>query len=123
MIGWIRKKVGRYRRERMRSTVERHASHLESIHDCQFADSDRERFMLLWCEMAEVFRVSVHGLSADTELRSLLSAKKTRWWEPSCQDDLEYLIAMESRGRPPPEAELRTVGDVLAYLLPSNASR
>jgi hypothetical protein len=67
--------------------------------------------------MAEIVQIGVDELQAETELRSLLSPAKKGWWETSVQDDIEYLIATESRGLPPPGKELRTIRDVLDYLL------
>jgi len=117
MLKWIRNRAERHRRERVRSTIEANANCLEAKYRSRFAGCDKERFSLLWCEIAEILNVPVHELLVETELGRRLAQHRTRWWQTSRQDDLEYLIAMESRGRRPPASVLRTVGDVLDYLL------
>jgi len=117
MLKWIRNRMESHRRERMRSTIEANANGLESTHRSRFAGCDKERFSLLWCVIAEASKVPVHELRAETDLGHGLAQQRTRWWQTSRQDDLEYLIAMESRGRLPPASALLTIGDVLDYLL------
>jgi hypothetical protein len=101
----------------MRPTMTKHIEYLDALHRHQFPDSDRERLGLLVCEMAEIFGVEANELRTDAALSQLSRVAKRRWWDNTCQDDLEYLLCLESRGQPPPDAELRTVGDVLTYLL------
>jgi hypothetical protein len=107
----------RRRWEQVREKVEAAAPHLETIYRTRFANGDRERFFLLWGEIADVLGLPVCEMAVDVELRQHLLQRRRKWWEPSCQDDLEYLIAVESRGRRPPATEMRTVGDVIDYLL------
>jgi hypothetical protein len=117
MLTWVRSYFVGRRRERTRSTIESNVTHLEAVYQRRFNDSDRDRFMRLWCEIAEVLEVPVDVLHEDAEIKEYFSSVRGRWWRTSRQDDLEYLIMAESRRQPPPSHELKTIADVLDYLL------
>ncbi len=116
MFQWFRNR-GRHKRfVRLQSTLQENSLYLEDLYLQYFSDMDESRFKLLWCEIAEILGVPVRELRPEMHWRGCLTQNRPSWWQNTPQEELEYLIGMESRGRPPPAEELLTIEDVLHYL-------
>jgi hypothetical protein len=117
MLSLVRKYFTGRRRARQLSSVAAHASYLDGLHQRRFPETDRDRFRLLWCEIAEICGLSPGALREDLEIASLRSAPKSWLTFDDKLDDLDYLVLTESRDLPPPRPKPTTIGGVLDYLL------
>ena len=117
MFGLIRKYIAGKRRARQMSSITAYASYLDALHQRRFSNADRARFMLLWCDIAEICDLPPNALSEDFEIASLRKPPKSWLTLDDKVDDLDYLILTESRGLPPPRSKPKTIGGVLDYLL------
>lgn len=92
---------------------------LKEIHERRFAGTDSGRFVRIWCELADICKVSPTELHEDNQLEEL--CPPFRCWklvdESAQQEALWEFVWLESRHLPPPKSPLNTVGDVVDYLL------
>jgi hypothetical protein len=115
----IRAHFRKRRMQRQRPTIEANAAFLSSVHSRLFPASERSRFELLWCEIADICEVHPTALCEDMDIGALASDRKDWIFAPSRMEELEHLILIESEGRPPPRERPATIGDILEYLLGS----
>ncbi|HEY0466314.1 MAG TPA: hypothetical protein VGC79_19020 [Polyangiaceae bacterium] len=99
------------------ASIAAHAKFLNALHQRRFASTDKERFMLLWCEIAEICGLAPNELRENAEIASLRSTPRSWLSYDDRLEDLDYLIISESRDLPPPRPKPRTIGEVLDYLL------
>lgn len=116
----IRAHFRRRRLERQRSAIATHAEYLNAVHGRRFPGTDKERFDLLWCEVAEVCRVTPGELHEDDKIADRCPPSNSLFSSDTRLDDLEYTIITESRHVAPPKRRPETIGQVLDYLLQPN---
>jgi hypothetical protein len=117
MFRAIRKHFTRKRRERQTYSVAAHMAYLEALHRRRFPDTDKDRFMSLWCEIAEICRLSPDALHEDLKIASLRSVSTSWLSSDNRLENLNHLVLIESRDLPPPRPKPATIGGVLDYLL------
>lgn len=99
---------------------------LRHIHQRRFAKTDPERFVRLWCEIADICEVSPRSLHENSNLADLCPPFRLLGLvEPSSRNEaLEALVMAETRGKAPPARRPTTVGEMLDYMLePARISR
>jgi hypothetical protein len=118
MLERIRARSLRQRLECMEPVFAAHADFLDRVYARSCNGTDKTRFMLLWCEMAEVCHVPPTSLHEDDQIADRFPGP-TGWRTElnNPLEDLVYLVTMESRQLPLPASPPKTIGDVLRYLL------
>lgn len=120
-MNWLKQssRPRRQRAERMQQTISEHRGFLDQVYQSGYRDCDDDLFRLLWCELAEIAGVAPNKLREQDSLVHRFPGPKSWWSMQSKRDDLDYLVALESRNSrlPNPVHPLGTVGDVLGYLL------
>jgi hypothetical protein len=97
--------------------MEAHSDKLWMLFRRCYPAVNAERFMVLWCELAELCGVSPEELSENDLIAERYSHRRGGLLRTSAMEDIEQLILTESRGQPPPHRIPETVRDVLDYLL------
>ena len=97
---------------------------LRHVHERRFPASDPERFVRLWCEVADLCGVLPLEMHEDDRPEELFPPDRVLGLvEPNVAlEEISALIMAESRGRPPPKTRPNTVGEVLDYLLGTSAA-
>lgn len=116
----IRAHNRRKRLERQQSAIAAHASYLDAVYRRRFPGTNKVRFELLWCEIAEVCRVTPGELHEDDKIADRCPPSNDLFSSDNRLDDLEYIILTESRNAAPPKQRPETIGQVLDYLLQAN---
>jgi hypothetical protein len=117
MLARIRAYFRRERERQQQPSMAAHAAFIDDVYNRRFAGADKSRFALLWCEIAEACKLPVNALHEDDELSERCPRSGSLLSSEHRLEDLEYLITMESRGKPPPQKTFKTIGDVVDYLL------
>ena len=113
----IRARSRQRRLERQRPAIDAHAAYLDAVHSRRFPAADKVRFELLWCEIAEVCRVTPAELHEDDKIADRCPPSKSILSSDTRLEDLEYIVVTESRNMAPPKQSPETIGEVLDYLL------
>lgn len=122
MFERIRCHFRRNRIARQQSTVAAHSTFLSDVYERRFPGTDKARFELLWCEVAEICGVAPDTLHEDDTVANRCPPPKGWLSSDTRLDDLEYIIVTESRGRPPWKRRPETIGEILDYLLERDPS-
>ena len=112
----------RERRERQAPSVVAHMAYLDALHRRRFPDTDKDRFMSLWCEIAEICRLSPDALHEDLKIASLRPVSTSWLNSDNTLENINHLFLIESRDLPPPRPKPTTIGGVLDYLLQARQS-
>jgi len=88
---------------------------LEGLRARRFSHATPERFAALWCEIANICGVDPLRLNESDEIAELCPSQGALDLNLRIME-LEALVAMESKGMPPPAIRPQTIGDIIDYL-------
>jgi hypothetical protein len=90
---------------------------LIDIHRRHYSATSQDEFLRLWQELTQLCEVGPGVLELDTVIEELCPNSPNPLITNSRLENIEGLIAIESRNYPPPKRRMRTVRDVMDYLL------
>ena len=92
---------------------------VKDIHQERFRSIERERFIRVWCEIAKVCNISPISMNKNDLISDLIPPRRLLGLIESDFrfENLEALINAERGQKAPPDFELKTVADILDYLL------